>query len=75
MLEQKANTMHSYTLMRLDYMLDRYKDYSFIDINDMHTFVVEFRNLPKEKQEKYAFLLDECAELFDEAEQPTGMDN
>tara|TARA_R100001510_G_C7515920_1_gene113534 strand:+ start:196 stop:414 length:219 start_codon:yes stop_codon:yes gene_type:complete len=72
MLEQKANTMHSYTLMRLDYMLDRYKDYGFIDIHDMHSFVVEFRNLPQRKQEKYAFLLDECAELFDEAEQPIG---
>ena len=75
MLEQKANTMHSYTLMRLDYMLDRYQDYGFIDLNDMHTFVVEFRNLPKTKQDKYAFLLDECAELFDDAEQPTCMDN
>lgn len=70
MLNQSANTMHSYTLMRLDYMLDRYKDYGFIDLNDLHSFVVEFRNLPPAKQQKYGFLLDECAELFDEAEQP-----
>ena len=71
MMKQTANTMNSYTLMRLDYMLDRYKDYGFIDLNDLHEFVIEFRHLPQAKQEKYAFLLDECAELFDEAEQPT----
>lgn len=71
MLKQKANTMHSYTLMRLDYMLDRYKDYGFIDLHDLHAFVVEFRNLPQTKQRKYAFLLDECADLWDAAEQPT----
>lgn len=72
MLEQRANTMNSYTLMRLDYMLDRYKDYGFIDLNELYEFVVEFRKLPQAKQEKYAFLLDECAELWDAAEQPTG---
>ena len=71
MLVRKANTAHSYTLMRVDFMLDRYKDYGFIDLSELHEFVIEFRKLPKEKQEKYAFLLDECAELFDKAEQPT----
>jgi hypothetical protein len=51
-------------------MLDRYKDYGFIDLSELHEFIIEFRKLPKEKQKKYAFLLDECAELFDESEQP-----
>jgi len=71
MLEQQANTMNSYTLMRLDFMLDRYKDYGWIDLNELYEFVVEFRKLPQAKQRKYAFLLDECAELWDAAEQPT----
>ena len=75
MLVQKANTKHSYTVMRLDFMLDRYKDYGFIDLTELHEFVIEFRQLPKNKQHKYAFLLDECAELWDAAEQPTSMDN
>jgi hypothetical protein len=70
-MKQKANTKTSYQLMRLDFMLDRYKDYGWIDLNELHEFVVEFRHLPQRKQEKYAFLLDECAELWDAAEQPT----
>ena len=52
MLEQRANTKHSYTVMRLDFMLDRYKDYGFIDLTELHEFVVEFRQLPKNKQTK-----------------------
>ncbi len=72
MIKQTANTKHSYTVMRLDFMLDRYKDYGWIDLAELHEFVVEFRQLTPAKQKKYAFLLDECAELFDEAEQPIG---
>ncbi len=70
MLQPKANTKTSYQLMRCDFMLDRYKDWGFIDLSELHQFVIEFRKLPKEKQTKYAFLLDECADLFDESEQP-----
>ena len=70
MLQPMANTKTSYQLMRLDFMLDRYKDWGFIDMTELHEFVIEFRKLPKDKQTKYAFLLDECAELFDDAEQP-----
>ena len=70
MLQPKANTKTSYQLMRCDFLLDRYKDWGFIDLSELHEFVIEFRKLPKEKQEKYAFLLDECADLFDESEQP-----
>ena len=70
MLQPKANTKTSYQLMRCDFMLDRYKDWGFIDLSELHECVIEFRKLPKEKQEKYAFLLDECADLFDESEQP-----
>ena len=70
MLQRKANTKTSYQLMRCDFLLDRYKDWGFIDLSELHEFVIEFRKLPKEKQEKYAFLLDECADLFDESEQP-----
>jgi len=73
-MERKANTMHSYTLMRLDHMLDRYADEGWIDIEDLHRFVVEFRQLPKEKQSKYAHLLDECADMWDAAEQPENQD-
>ena len=70
MLQPKANTKTSYQLMRCYFMLDRYKDWGFIDLSELHEFVIEFRKLPKEKQTKYAFLLDECADLFDESEQP-----
>ena len=66
-----ANTRHSYLVMKLDYLLDQYKDYSYIDIEELHSFVSLFRLLPYSKQKRYAWMIDECAELWDAAEQPT----
>lgn len=71
MYKNKANTKHSYLVMKLDYMLDQYKDYAYIDIEELHEFVAMFRHLPQRKQRQYSWMLDECAELWDAAEQPT----
>lgn len=73
-MKQIANTKHSYVVMRLDFMLDRYTDYGWIDLAELHEFVVLYRQLPPRKQRQYAFLLDQAAELFDAAEQPEGHD-
>lgn len=57
--------------MKLDYLLDQYKDYGIIDIEELHDFVRLFRQLPQHKHRQYAWMLDEAAELWDAHEQPT----
>lgn len=71
MYRSKANTKHSYTIMKLDYMLDQYKDYGWIDIEELHQFIIIFRTLPQRKQKQYSWMLDEAADMWDNAEQPT----
>lgn len=56
--------------MKLDFMLDQYKDYEWIDLDELHNFVSLFRSLPRTKQVQYAWMIDEAAELWDVAEQP-----
>ena len=70
MIKQKANQKHSYQVMKLDYMLDRYMDFGFVDVEELHDFVRMFRHLPQHKQRQYAWMLDEVVELWDAAEQP-----
>lgn len=70
MIKQHANPKHSYTVMKLDYLLDQYTDYSIIDIEDLHYFVKLLRTLPPRKQKQYSWMLDEVVELWDAAEQP-----
>ncbi len=70
MYRSKANTKHSYVVMKLDYMLDQYNDYGWIDIEELHDFIALFRHLPQRKQRQYAWMLDEAADLWDAAEQP-----
>lgn len=67
----RANTKASYMVMKLDYLLDQYKDYGIIDIEELHDFVRLFRQLPRHKHRQYAWMLDEAAELWDAHEQPT----
>jgi len=70
MIKQYANSKHSYTVMKLDFLLDQYRDYGFIDLDELQHFVQLFRQLPLHKQRQYAEMLDEVAELWDAAEQP-----
>ena len=70
MYRSKANTKNSYLVMKLDYMLDQYYDYGFIDLEELHTFISIFRNLPPRKQRQYSWMLDDAADLWDAVEQP-----
>lgn len=70
MIKPTANPKDSYVVSKLDYMLDQYTDYGFIDIAELHSFVALYRLLPQRKQRRYAFMLDLAAELWDAAEQP-----
>lgn len=56
--------------MKLDYMMDQYSDYGWIDINELHDFISLFRHLPQRKQRQYGWMLDEVADMWDSAEQP-----
>ena len=60
---------HAYTLAKLDCMLQRIESIGWCDIEELHTFVKTFRTLPPKHQERYAFLLDEASDYWDEAEQ------
>jgi hypothetical protein len=70
MIKQHANPKDSYVVSKLDYMLDQYADYGYIDIQELHSFIVLFRLLPQRKQKRYSYMLDEVVELWDAAEQP-----
>ena len=70
MYKSKANTKHSYIVMKLDYMLDKYQDYGWITIEELHGFIALFRHLPQRKQRQYAWMLDVAADMWDMAEQP-----
>lgn len=70
MYRSKANEKNSYIIMKLDYMLDKYYDYGFIDLEELHTFISMFRHLPQRKQKQYSWMVDAAADLWDAQEQP-----
>ena len=51
-------------------MLDKYQDYGWITIEELHGFIALFRHLPQRKQRQYAWMLDVAADMWDMAEQP-----
>ena len=57
-------------IMKLDYMLDQYRDYETIDLEEMYMFVSCFNMLSQRKQREYGWMLDEAANLWDQHEQP-----
>lgn len=56
--------------MKLDYMLDQFKDYGYVTTEEFRDFLVVLRNLPPEKQRQYGWMMDEVAELWADDEQP-----
>ena len=71
MIKPYANTKHSYLVMKLDHLLDKYMDYETITLDELYDYITLFRLLPKHKQELYAHLIDIAADLWDATEQPT----
>lgn len=70
MYKNKANTKHSYLVMKLDYLLDQYYEYETIELEELYTFISLFRHLPQRKQKQYAWMIDAAADLWDAHEQP-----
>jgi bacillopeptidase F (M6 metalloprotease family) len=70
MITRKANQKHSYLIMKLDYMLDQFDDYGVVDSYDLRDYLKIFRQLPREKQQQYDWMLDHATELYDSHDQP-----
>jgi hypothetical protein len=64
------NPKAAYTLAKVDAMLQRIETTGWCDLTELHEFVKVFRTLPQKHQLRYAHLLDEAADFWDEGEQP-----
>ena len=64
------DTKPAYTIMKLDCMLQRIEAVGWCDIQELHEFVLLFKTMPLNHQMRYAHLLDEAAEYWDEGVQP-----
>ena len=51
-------------------MLQRIETTGWCDLEELHSFIQTFRTLPQKHQIRYAHLLDEAADFWDEGEQP-----
>ena len=63
------NEKQSYTLMKLDAMLQKAEIVGSCDFNEFQQYIVEFRKLPKKAQERYEHLLETMMELYSDEEQ------
>ena len=62
------NEKQSYTVMKLDCMLQTMENSGSCDFNELNAFVVVFRQLNKKSQKRYEHLLESAMELFDSEE-------
>ena len=63
------NEKQSYTVMRLDAMLQKAEILGSCDFNEFQMYVVEFRKLPKKSQIRYEHLLESMMNLYSDEEQ------
>ena len=63
----------SYIVMKLDIMLAQHRAMGIVDLEEMHTFVAQFRHLDKRRQQMYGWMLDEMAEMWDSFDEVTNV--
>jgi len=63
------NEKQSYTVMKLDAMLQKAEILGSCDFNEFQMYVVEFRKLPRKSQIRYEHLLESMMNLYSEEEQ------
>jgi len=63
------NEKQSYTLMKLDAMLQRAEILGSCDFNEFQQYIVEFRKLPIKAQKRYEHLMETMMELYSDEEQ------
>lgn len=55
----------AYIVMKLDMMLAQHRELGIVDIDELHTFIAQFRHLDQKRQKMYSWMVDEMAELWD----------
>lgn len=55
----------AYIVMKLDMMLAQHRELGIVDLDELHTFIAQFRHLDRKRQRLYAFMVDEMSELWD----------
>lgn len=63
------NEKQSYTLMKLDAMLQEAENRGSSTFNEFQQYIATFRTLPRTAQERYEHLLESAMELYSEEEQ------
>ena len=65
MWNRQKEMKRAYIVMKLDMMLAQHREIGIVDINELHTFIAQFRHLDQKRQKMYAWMVDEMAELWD----------
>ena len=63
------NEKQSYTVMKLDCMLQTIENRGSCDFNELNNFTVVFRQLPHKTQPRYEHLLESAMDLYSDEEQ------
>ena len=63
----------SYIVMKLDMMFSQHRAMGIVDLEEMHTFVQQYRHLDKRRQQMYGWMLDEMAEMWDSFDEVTNV--
>ena len=66
---QLYNEKQSYTVMKLDAMLQKAEILGSCDFNEFQTYIVEFRKLPIKAQQRYEHLMESMLNLYSEEEE------
>lgn len=69
MIIKLYNEKQSYTVMKLDCMLQRAEILCSCDFNEFQVFLVVFRQLGEKAQKRYEHLLESMMELYSEEEE------
>ena len=62
---QLYNEKQSYTVMKLDAMIQKAEILGSCDFNEFQMYIIEFRKLPKKSQIRYEHLLESMMNLYD----------
>ena len=66
---QLYNEKQSYTVMKLDAMLQKAEILGSCDFNEFQMYIVEFRKLPIKAQQRYEHLMESMLNLYSEEEE------
>jgi len=55
----------AYIVMKLDMMLAQHREMGIVDLDELHTYIAQFRHLDRKRQSMYSWMVDEMAELWD----------